>query len=488
MAPRPGVPRAARLRTALALAAALIVPVPLAAQPAPAISVLQGASAQDVSVDVNRAVVLEAAEPFAEVSVANPAIADVAALSNRSIYVLGKQAGRTTLTLLGAGGQLIANVAIRVSPDLSEFKMRLREILPDERIDSFAAADGIVLAGTVSGAAQVSKAMELAERYAPGRVVNMMTVGGTQQVLLRVRFAEVQRSASKALGFNWGVSAGRGNFGVQFETGDFLAPGNSPGAPVLGGIAGSYTSASPADAVLRFGFAVGGLVANLAIDALETKGAARTLAEPNLVSLSGDTASFLAGGEYPIPVSQSGGEDNGGGGITIEYKPFGISLGFTPTVVNGQVINLAVEAESSNIDSSIVVTDQSGISFNGFSTRRARTTIELRDGQSFAIAGLLQDDFIDNANQIPWLGEVPVLGTLFRSADFQRRQTELVILVTAHLVSPTSETVLELPTDRIRIPAEAELFLLGRLEGVRDPALRAAASRDFEGSFGYVLD
>jgi pilus assembly protein CpaC len=170
--------------------------------------VARGAASQDVSVDVNRAVVLEAIAPFAEVSVANPGIADVAALSNTSIYILGKRPGRITLTLLGEGGRLIANVAIYVGPDLDELKDRYAEILPGEKIDVRTANDGLVLSGTLSSAGRMSRALELAERYAPGRVSNMMTVGGTRQVMLKGRFAEVQRNASKSLGFNWAFAIG----------------------------------------------------------------------------------------------------------------------------------------------------------------------------------------------------------------------------------------------------------------------------------------
>jgi pilus assembly protein CpaC len=448
----------------------------------PAIRVLEGAAAMDITVAVNRAVVIEAAEPFAEVSVANPNIADVAALSNRSVYILGKQAGRTTLTLLGPGGQLMTNVAVRVGPDLAEFKMRLDEILPDERIEVRSAADGIVLSGVVSGVDKLARAVELAERYAPGRVSNMMTVGGSQQVLLRVRFAEMQRNASKELGFNWSFGAGGGaNFGVSASTGDYTSAGNARGTPTGGGLSTGYTAGGSPAGILRLGYAAGGVVANLAIDALESKGVARTLAEPNLVALSGDTASFLAGGEYPVP---SVGEE---GELAVEYRPFGVSLGFTPTVVNDGTINLELDAESSSIDNSIVI-ENAGITFNGFATRRARTTIELRDGQSFAIAGLLQDEFVDNASQLPWIGDVPVLGTLFRSADFRRSQSELVIIVTAHLIAPTSEEVLETPVDRVRVPSERELFLMGRLEAQTDPTLRRLGADDFEGAYGYVLD
>jgi pilus assembly protein CpaC len=462
--------------------AAAIAATGLASAPAWAqdgvLRLARGAASQDVGVDVNRAVVLEAIQPFAEVSVANPGIADVAALSNTSIYILGKRPGRTTLTLLGEGGRLIANVTVNVGPDLAELKERFSEILPGEKIDVRTANDGLVLSGAVSSAPRLQRALELAGRYAPGRVTNMMTVGGTQQVMLKVRFAEVQRNASKRLGFNWafGISGppGRGDssYSSVGSSGDYIGNGNSAGGS-------TYTSTANPQSLLTIGYAAGSFIAELTIDALENKGLARTLAEPNLVALSGDAADFLAGGEYPIPVP------DGDGGVAVEYRPFGISLGFTPTVLDDELINLQISAESSAIDSSVVV-ETNGIRVEGFSVRRAKTTVELRDGQSFAIAGLLQDSFRDNASQIPWVGDIPVLGTLFRSTDFQSAQTELVIIVTVHLVSPTSGDALGMPTDRIRAPSEAELFLLGRTEG--SGPVFDVASQEFQGAYGYVME
>ncbi|SDX73854.1 pilus assembly protein CpaC [Albimonas donghaensis] len=482
-ASRAGVAAVPAFMLAVAALLAAGAPAPARAQSgAPAVRVLEGAASPTVTVSVNRAIVLEAGEPFAEVSVANPGIADVAALSNRTVYVLGKTAGRTTLTLFGPGGRLISNVSVQVGPDLQEFKERLQQILPGEDIQARSAADGVVLSGTVSSAAYLARALELAERYAPGRVSNMMSVGGSQQVLLRVRFAEVQRSASKSLGFNWSVGFGFGNFGVSSAQGDYANADNVRGVPTQRGLSTPYAASNPAEGIMRIGYAAGGIVANLAIDALESKGFARTLAEPNLVALSGDDASFLAGGEYPVPVYSA--ED---GNLSVDYRPFGVSLGFTPTVVSAEVINLELEAESSAIDTSIVIANN-GVQFNGFSTRRAKTTIELKDGESFAIAGLLQDEFVDNANQLPWVGDVPILGTLFRSADFQRRQTELVIIVTAYLISPVTEDAIELPTDRIRLPSEEDLFLLGKLGHAADPVIRSVAGREFEGAYGYVVE
>ena len=233
-----------------------------------------------------------------------------------------------------------------------------------------------------------------------------------------------------------------------------------------------------------FGFDAGALEVGVLLEALESRGVVRTLAEPNLTALSGQEAKFLAGGEYPVP-----GESDGGG-VTIEYKPFGVELNFIPRVVDGDTINLELVAAVSSIDPA------NGIQFNGFSVdaftrRETSTTVEMRDGESFAIAGLLQDDFTDLTGQVPWLGDVPVLGSLFRSAEYARRQTELVIIVTPHLVTPTRGEALALPTDRVRPPTEQELFLFGRVAAENAPTTGGAgevARQDFSGSYGYVLE
>jgi pilus assembly protein CpaC len=423
--------------------------------------VLQGQASGALNVPMNRAVVVESDVPFAELSIANPGIADISTLSDRSIYVLGKAPGRTTLTLLSPEGSLISNVDVHVTPDIAEFKERLQQILPGEPIEVRTANDGIVLSGQVSSTAKLDRALDLASRYAPDRVSNLMVVGGTQQVMLKVRFAEMQRSVGKALG------------------GSLLITGSGTDGS---GIAGGGNGLANAFGGIGLNFGVGDFAFNVALEALETKGMVRTLAEPNLTALSGQEARFLAGGEYPIPVA----DDEGS--VTVEYKPFGVELNFTPTVVDGDIINLTLNAAVSSIDSTITVESGNGISVDGFKRRETSTTVEMRDGQSFAIAGLLQDDFTDSANQVPWIGDVPVLGTLFRSAEYQRNQSELVIIVTPHLVTPVSGEALALPTDRVRIPTERELFLFGNVANSAGGAAGEVARQDFSTSYGYVME
>ena len=442
------------------------------------LTVMKGVTNEPLNVQMNRAIVIESDTPFGELSVANPGIADISTLSDKTIYVLGKTPGRTTMTLLTQDGKLISNVEVHVTPDIEEFKERLQQILPGEQIEVRTANDGIVLSGSVSSTAKLDRALDLADRYAKDHISNLMTVSGTQQVMLKVRFAEMQRSVSKSLSASLGVQGGK-NLGVAAGSG-ILADGNNLSDYFKGNAVSSGTGAQGR---LGLGFTAGSLEFGVLLEALESKGVVRTLAEPNLTALSGQEAKFLAGGEYPIPVASGA----SGNSISIEYKPFGVELNFTPTVVDGDTINLLINAAVSSIDTTTTVTT-AGFSVNAFKRRETSTTVEMRDGESFAIAGLLQDDFRDLTGQVPWLGDVPILGALFRSADYQRNQSELVIIVTPHLVNPVRGDALALPTDRVRLPSEKELFLFGRTAGAQRGAAGEVARQDFSGSYGYTME
>lgn len=449
---------------------ALAAATPMTAS-AEVLRVVKGTAAQALEVPMNRAVVLESDVPFAELSIANPGIADISTLSDRSIYVLGKTPGRTTLTLFTAEGELITNVEVQVITDIAEFKERLNQILPGEKIEVRTANDGIVMSGTVSSTQKLARALDLAERYAPGRVSNLMSVGGTQQVMLKVRFAEMQRTVAKNLSSSLAIT---GTNDVV-ETGTWLNPGNTLNGP------DGVTPRQNVSSAGILGFTTGSLQIGILLEALESKGVVRTLAEPNLTALSGQEAKFLAGGEYPIPVSDDG-------TITVAYKPFGVEMNFTPTVVDGDLINLQINASVSSIDGTIT-TQSNGITLAAFKRRETSTTVEMRDGESFAIAGLLQDDFRDLNGQVPWLGDIPILGTLFRSVEYQQSQSELVIIVTPHLVSPTRGEALALPTDRVRLPTERELFLFGEVgKAATNGPAGEVARQDFTGSYGYVME
>jgi len=485
-----------KCRSLWALAPLLVAIIVAAGTTASAQSVLRvarGLASNDISVLVNRAIVVESSQPFTELSVAQPEIADVQPLSANSIYVLGRQRGATTLTLLDEDGKLITNVTIRVAPDLAQLKERLKTLLPTETIEVRTAGSGLVLSGEVSGKAKIDRAMSLARAYAGQNVTNMMSVGGTQQVSLKVRIAEIERSAGKDLGFSIGALSSTERAAPVIITGENVRPaGNLPvpqegalgtGSPDLGaGVVETFAAAGGFLGAFSALFSIAdNTILDLRIDALEAKGFARMLAEPTIVALSGQEAEFLAGGEVPVPAV------DGEGNVEVDFRPIGVNVIFQPRVLDDDLINLAVSAEVSTINpnNSIV---SGGLDVPGFDVRRATTMIELRDGQSFAIAGLYQEDFEDTINQVPWLGDVPVLGTLFRSTNFQKGESELVIIVTVNLVIPVdSEDQLRLPTDRIPVPNEAELFLLGNTVSGGASA-GVFASQDFDGAYGYIVE
>ncbi len=450
------------------LATAMAVAMPGWAQPKIVVQGDETRHAGEFLVPINKSQVLQLDVPFADLLVGNSAIADVLALTDRTVYILGKALGSTSLTIYGRDKNLIAVLDIVVSPDIEGLKARLFEIMPDEKIEARPANGAVVLSGTISGNATMDKILAVSERFAPGLITNLMVVEGSQQVMLRVRFVEMKRSILKNLGFNFNL----------FE-GDFAF---TSGNTFLGNTA-----------LANFGVAAltGGTIGALGIDALlnalEQKGLTKTLAEPNLIALSGDTASFLAGGEFPIEVVQSGDTVGGDATITIEFKEFGVSLAFTPTVLDDGLINLVVEAEVSALDTSVAVRGVPGLT-----TRRAKTTVELRDGQSFVIAGLLQDDFSDTIDQIPLLGEIPILGALFRSSQFKKNETELVIMVEPHLVTPAPIGSLATPADNFIPPSEADIWLFGRVEapgsGIpRDGGLAAQGAGGIGGHYGHII-
>lgn len=454
----------AKSMTALALGMALAAG---AATPAPAQIASLTASNVDhagqLDVPLNKSQVLTVDRAFSKALVGNQEVADILPLTNRSLYVLGKKVGTTSLTLYDSRNMLIAVVDVAVGPDVVTLKRQLAELIPGEQIGARISNDAVVLTGTVSSASAVDRAVQIARTYAGGdeKVVNMLSVGASQQVMLEVRFSEVNRQAAKQIGLNHSFTGNRTAGSIGNLAGDSIIPTNNDGVPTI-----KLDGLSDAFGVGTWAYKIGSLNLFSALDALERKGLVKTLAEPTLVALSGETASFLAGGEFPIPVVQNGGGGGGGGGnngITVEFKPFGVSLGFTPTVLSDGIINLVVEPEVSSIDPSASVSIN-GLVVPGLLTRRAKTVVELRDGQSFAIAGLLRNDFQDTVRQLPILGSIPIIGSLFRSTGFQKQQTELVMIVTPRLVKPMRAEDVVLPTDRVGNPHELDLFLMGRTD------------------------
>ena len=443
--------------------AALAVPAPAAAQSG-VISVAEDVHAGELVVPLNKSQVVRVDRPYAKALIGNPEVADILPLTNQSLYVLGKKTGTTSLTLYDRGNMLISVVDVVVGPDVLTLKRQLSELMPADQVGARISNESVVLEGIVSSAPAADRAVQLAETYAPGKVVNLLSIGSAQQVMLEVRFSEIKRSVLKQLG----ISGFLGDSKLTGAIGGGAGLTGS-GPPTLGAIVDSF-------GILQRSFGILGLNIDATLEALERKGAITTLAEPTLVALSGETASFLAGGEFPVPVLQDsggggGGDDNNGGGrsLTIEWKPFGVSLAFTPTVLADGVINMIVAPEVSSIDptASIVINN---LRIPGLQTRRAKTVVELRDGESFAMAGLLRREFQDTVRQFPILGSIPIIGTLFRSTNFQREETELVIIVTPRLVRPVRAGSLKVPTDRAGPPAEADLFLLGRTDTAVPPA------------------
>ena len=437
---------------------------------------LTGAYAGELAVPLNKSQVLQTDVAFGRVSVGNSEIADVLPLSDHTIYVLGKQIGLTNLTIYSKEDRPLAVLDVTVVYDVQSLKARLNELFPGERVEIRSTAGSLVLSGRVSDAVVLDRVLAVAQQYAPNKVTNLMNVRGSQQVMLAVRFAEVSRSLSRNLGIKPSLS-------VSGDPSLLLAP-ISPGA--IGTLFQGLLSTS------------GDVSLDILIEALETKGFVKTLAEPNLIALSGDTASFLAGGEFPVPVAQESGGENST--ITVEFKDFGVGLSFTPTVLSDGLMNLVVKSEVSALDTSTTggAVTTAGFEIPALVTRRASTTIELRDGQSFAIAGLFQDNFTDNVSQLPWIGDVPILGALFRSSDFQKNQTELVIMVTPHLVTPGDAAAMTLPTDAVAEPTDLDLFFYGHTEAHKFPTavgpskptqlMELNKEGGVSGDYGYIIE
>ena len=457
-----------KLALAAAVGAALAGSAPASAQ-AGITAISDEIHAGELAVPINKSQVLRSDRPYSKALIGNPEVADVLPLTNQSLYVLGKKAGTTSLTLYDRSNNLMAVVDVVVGPDVIGLRRQLSDSMRGNELSARISNDSIILEGLVSSAVEADRAVQIAETYAPGKVVNLLSLGSTQQVMLEVRFAEVKRSALKQIGVSWFSKGHDGDFGgvvggdaAQIPTGatDVDDGDNLPGSLVRGSILGSF-------GIISRTFRAFGADFNVTLDALERKGAITTLAEPTLVALSGETASFLAGGEFPVPVVQN--SSGNSTAITVEWKPFGVSLAFTPTVLADGVINMIVQPEVSSIDATntIVVSNQR---IPGLQTRRAKTVVEMRDGESFALAGLIRKDFQDTIRQVPFLGSLPIIGSLFRSTGFQNDETELVIIVTPRLVQPVRAGAVKAPTDRVGPPHEADLFFNGRTDTGVPPA------------------
>jgi pilus assembly protein CpaC len=431
---------------------------------------LQTLEAQKLTMVSGKSIVLRSAAPVSRVSIAAPEVADFLILSANEIYITGKAAGSTNLTLW-QNKKLVAIYDLEVGYDLSRLKQQMHEILPEEEaLQVISTNDSITLSGKISNAINLSQAVALAKSYAPeGRVNNFVEVGGVHQVMLEVRIAEMSRSLTRRLGINFAAQKGD-QFAIS----------------LLGGLAGLDEGVPAVESLLAgpavnslFRFDTGDWTWTGFMDALNEDGLLKILAEPTLTTLSGQSANFLAGGEFPVPVPQ------GLGTVGIEYKPFGVGLIFEPTVLSKEKISIQVTPEVSELDFSTAAVIE-GFVTPGITTRRASTTVELGDGQSFAIAGLLRDSVLTDVQKFPLLGDIPILGVLFQSKSFIKRETELVIVVTPHLVKPLDIAKVSLPTDFYVEPSATEFYLFGKTEG--SEGSRSASERgELEGEFGHSM-
>ncbi|HEY7191860.1 MAG TPA: type II and III secretion system protein family protein [Vicinamibacterales bacterium] len=421
-------------------------------------------------------------DTFVDITVGDPTIADVNPLTDHTLSILGKKNGTTRVSVYGEGKKLVGIFDVEVGYETALIAAELKRRFPQASLKVRSINGRLLLSGDAPDATTVDQAMTTVKQFAPD-VINSISVSSPQQVMLEVRFVEISRKAGRDLGVQWNVFSHStiANIGSRQPAGNLpiSAPTSTTNIPAGEVAAGVLSGTSP------FGFLIsrmvnGSSITDVMINALEERGVARSLAEPNLVALSGDTASFLAGGEFPVPVPGTLGQ------VSIEYKRYGVGLAFTPTVLSRGLINLRIDPEVSQLDSAHPV-QVAGISVPPLIVRRASTTVELRDGQSFVIGGLLQNFNTTDQQQLPWIGDVPVLGALFRSASYQKNETDLVIIVTPRLVRPARPgDPVKAPFDNTVPPNDPEFFLLGKNE-IKRRAARIAVGAELPET-GHIID
>jgi pilus assembly protein CpaC len=431
-----------------------------------------------VRLTVNKSQTYRTAAAVGDVLVGSSEIADVVPVSDRTLYLLGKKVGTTNVSLFDAEKRLVGIIDVEVRPDVETIESQIRQSTGGSGLSVRSQGDRTILTGEAYDAPSVDRALQVA----PPGTVNLTRVKSPQQVMLKVRFVEVNRTAGRELGFRFEYG-GRSSAASIGTVGGASQVTSGSGGISVAGFTGAVVNAATSGAIpfatviQRLSGATNQL--DLFISALEAKGLVRRLAEPNLIAMSGDRAEFLAGGEIPIPIANQ--SVSGAPQITVSYKEFGVKLAFTPTVLTNGNIHLQLEPEVSDIDPTLAVAVGGGVSVPGLTKRRARTNVELRDGQSFAIAGLLQTQSSRSIDQLPWLGSIPILGALFRSTEFQERDTELVVIVTPALVKPAKPGQLLANPLETTLPAnDVDLFLNGKLELRRN-------MREFVSSRGAVV-
>lgn len=490
----------------LALGAGVLLATAVQAAEPPAITAMPAANVGSIQVPIYKSRVLSTRAPVKKISIGNPQIADILITSPTQLYLLGRSLGSTNVLLWDGNNRLIDSLDLEVVHDLSSLKTKLHQLMPNEKISVFSAQGALVLRGQVSSAAAMDTAVKLAKTYAaqaesvvqgegesaeagPSKaleVINLLGIGGSQQVMLEVKVAEVQRSLMKSIDvrFNaldfgsssrWSTGGYNNGAGLGIDEDGFLNPSTLFGDGR--GIFGQFLSDE--------------FLFNVTLEAAKDNGSAKVLAEPTLTTLTGQQAEFISGGEFPVPIT----EDDG---ITIEYKEFGVGVKFLPVVLDSDRINLNLNvsvSELSNANALMLDTGLKSILGGGvtqtipsLTKRSAQSTVELGDGQTIAIAGLISENTRDFVSRFPGLGDLPVLGHLFRSQQFINGETELVILVTPHLAKPVDASKVKLPTDRFVEPSDADFYLLGKTKGHPFAGRPVPVSLGVsEGNFGHDL-
>lgn len=468
---RPGAATLARrLLGGLVLAAVLLLAQSFATvTPAHAgdygVSAAGGDGGRLVRIGLNKSIVIKLPGQARDVLVGNPDIVDAVVRTKNTAYLFARAVGQTNIFFFDASGQQILALDLEVAQDMTALQKLVRRTIPGSRIVVDTIGENVVLSGTAKNPAEAKLAFDLATRFTGDekKVISSIVVRGSEQVMLKVRVAEVQRNVLKQFGINTTAVFSIGKFAFN------LANVNPfPTLPI-----------SPLG-VYQGGFSSGGDSIDAFVRAMERDGLLRTLAEPTLTAVSGEAANFLAGGEFPIPVAQ---DDNK---ITIEFKKFGVGLGFTPLVMSEGRISLKISTEVSEISKDVSITLQN-ITIPGLSVRRAETTVELPSGGSIAMAGLIKDSARADITGTPGLKDLPILGVLFRSRDFQQNQTELVVIVTPYIVNPVNEQQLAMPTDNLANATDTQGIFFGRLNRVYGAAGKKPDGV-YHGNVGYIVE
>ena len=454
-------------------------------------------SSKAFEVPLYKSRILDVEKPVRKLSVGNPEIADILVLRANQIYVVGKSLGSTNVVLWDSSNRIIATIDIEITHDVDTLKAKLHELMPDEDISVNSAQGSIVLSGEVSSPSKMGAALALATSFAPedeegnvkeGKVVNLMHVGGIQQVLMEVKVAEINRTVMREFGIDWNA------FGIGDS--NWVIGGANGGAGPIGFRGPFIPEPQSIDSSGFFTrFLSNSFAFSATINAAKNNGLAKILAEPNLTTLSGQEATFLSGGEFPVPVPQGG-----FGGTTIEFKDFGIGMGFLPVVLEADRINMKIDISVSDLARDNLVSVGGGIETESrfiipsLSVRRATSTVEMGDGQTVALAGLLNEKVREDVQKFPGLGDVPVLGYLFKSQQWLNEESELVIFVTPHLAQPVANDLVRLPTDTFIAPNDIEYYILGKMEGRGhdeepevEPAAMPSSQGGLEGNFGHQL-